>query len=203
MSAVSTNPEQPGTTPGMVDERRPRWLLGTIVGLVGGLAAGVLYGVVSSAMNAEVLYFMIIVGGIGGFLLRVVGRVSGPVAGLVSVVIGVASIAVAIILLLTTELFGSLGGALRNLDNVYYDKLFSAYFSDPLGYVWAGAGIVVGFFLGSGWSQRAAASSGGPALATQAPPAPNAQPTTITPGTYATPDSQGSTPPTIPPPPQV
>jgi len=199
MSTVENDSAQPGMTPGMVDDRRPRWLLGTIAGLAGGLVAAVIYALISSAMNAELLFLMIVVGAVGGFLLRVVGRVTGLAAGVLSVIIGAASIAVAIILYLTTELFGSLPAALRNLDNVYYDKLFQVYFEDPLGYVWVGAGIIVGFLVGAGWSQRAAASSArGPALATQAPPAPSGTPTRITPGSYATPESTGTD---VPPPP--
>ncbi len=182
MTTVEGTGAQPTAAPGMIDTSKPRWLLGIVAGLLAGIVTATLYAIVSGAMKSEVLYFMIIVGAIGGFVLRLVGRVSGVLAGVLSLIIGAISIAIAIVLVVATYVLGNIVEAFKHLGDYDYGAIYSAYFSDFEGYLWPIVGLVVGVLVGFGMAKSredAAAAKTAPALADGAsvpPPGPTITP---------------------------
>jgi hypothetical protein len=122
--------------------------------MAAGLVSAVLYAVISAAIEREILYLIILVGAAVGIAVVKVSRVDSIVTGLIATVIGAAAIAAAIILYMATLAFGNIVEALQNLGNIRYDKVFEIYFDDPLGYIWAGVGLVAAFVVGSGTSLK-------------------------------------------------
>ncbi len=137
---------------GSVVTHRPNWALAGLAGLAVAAVMAVLYAVVSAAMDREILYAMLLVGGLSGLAVNLVVGPSTEsqrrASALTSAVTGAAGVAAAIILYLAAEVFGDIGSAFANLGNIYYDRLFEAYFSDPLGYVWSAAGVIAAAWMG-------------------------------------------------------
>jgi len=142
-------PVQP-EPPGIASGARPNWIAAIFAGLVAGLVSAVLYAVISAAIEHEILFLIIAVGAIVGFVVAKVSRVDSVLTGVIATVIAAGAIAAAIILYMATLAFGNIVEAVQNLGNLRYDKVFEIYFDDPLGYVWAGVGLISAFAVGSG-----------------------------------------------------
>jgi hypothetical protein len=148
-----TSPQQSWSAPtdsSLVERAQPRWLLGTLAGLAAGLVAAVLYAVITAVANSEILYLIIGVGVVAGLVVKMVIRVASPATAAISFLVGTLSVATAIYLVQAVGLWGDLGTALSHLGDTSPGTMFDLYFSDPLGYVWAGAGVIAALVVGLG-----------------------------------------------------
>lgn len=149
--------EHETTGAGMVSVEHPQLLMATAVGVAVGLGSATLYAAISAAMSTEILYLIILVGGVIGFaVVKVSGR-DNWVTGLISAAIAVVSVAMAIVLVVGAATYGGLSGAFSHLGDL--NASFEVYFSDPLGYVWSFAAVAAAFAVGSGRWQGAQASA--------------------------------------------
>jgi len=133
-----------------VERARPRWLLAACAGLGAGLVAAALYAAISAAMDREILYLIIAVGFVAGIVVARVAKVASPVTAAIAFAVGAFSVAAAIYLYEAAQLWGSLPEALSHIGDASLGTTFDVYFSDPLGYVWAAAGIITALLVGLG-----------------------------------------------------
>jgi hypothetical protein len=148
-----TSPQQAWAPPkehALVERARPRWVLGTFAGLGAGLVAAMIYAAISAAMDSEILYLIIGVGVVAGWVIIRIVKVASPVTAVISIAVGAFSVAAAIYLYAASQLWGSLPEALSNIGKTNPGERFSAYFSDPLGYVWAAVGVIAALVTGMG-----------------------------------------------------
>lgn len=165
-----TSPQQAWAAPtedSLVERDKPQWRLATLAGLAAGLGAAVLYAVVSTALDREILYFIIAVGVVAAYVVARIVKIASPITALISLLVGAVSVAAAIYLLQACLFWGDLPSALSHLDRTSTSLMFSSYFDDPLGYLWAGAGVVAAFVVGRGSFRNSTGTAGASATASQ------------------------------------
>lgn len=123
-----------------------------------GLVAAALYGIISDAIHTEILYAMIGVGVVPGLVLAKLAGRSGVTIGLIALVLGAVSVVAAVYLYVATARFGNFVDGIKGLNNLSISDAFSIYFTDPLGYVWALAGVAAAGFAGFGAAAKARAT---------------------------------------------
>jgi len=152
-----TEPLQSWSAPypdAIIEPVKTNWFLATIASLGVGLAAAVLYALISVSVKSEILFLIIAVGAVVGIVVVLVAKVDNVATGLLSSAIAVVSIAVAIFLLVASATWGSVGEAFSHIGDNNLSVVYETYFSDPLGYVWAFAGLVAAYYFGSGQSKK-------------------------------------------------
>jgi hypothetical protein len=123
-----------------------------------GVVAAFVYALVSSLVNRELLVLLLFLGAGPGAMIVGIGRPKSVFARLVamvlSIVLGAAAIAAAIVLYVAAEATGSIWSGISNLGNIDYVALFRVYFSDAMGYFWVALGLVAAVVVGKPFGKR-------------------------------------------------
>jgi hypothetical protein len=153
-------PQQPAlTSPAARTNESSSWTLALVSAVVVGIVAAFVYALVSSLVNRELLILMVFLGAGPGAMIVGIARPKSLVARLISmvlsIVLGAAAIAAAIVLYVAAEAMGSIWSGISNLGNINYDALFRLYFSDAMGYFWVALGLIAAVVVGKPFGKRA------------------------------------------------
>ncbi|WP_291377626.1 hypothetical protein [Demequina sp.] len=138
--------EEPGAT--------GSWLLAAASALVVGAIAAFAYAAISFAMQREFLMLVIGVGLLVGVTVAMVAKRTGFVTGVIAVLIAAVAVLAADALMVVFFAAGSIPTGLSRLANVDVGTVISAYFEDPLGYLWLAVALIAAFSAGSGMGDK-------------------------------------------------
>ncbi|MCB2412346.1 hypothetical protein LGT39_05725 [Demequina sp. TTPB684] len=126
------------------------WLLATGAAIAVGAIAAFAYAAISFAIQREFLMLVIGFGVLIGLTVAFVAKRTGPVTGLLAALITAVSVLAADALMVVFFAAGSIGTGMSRLADVDLGTVISAYFDDPLGYLWLGVALFAAFSTASG-----------------------------------------------------
>jgi hypothetical protein len=148
---------QPGAPVGFEVEQTGvagSWLLATAAALMVGAVSAFLYAAISFAIHIEILMLVIVIGFLVGMTVAIVAKRTGFITGLVAAAVTAGSVLLADVLMVVFYAAGSIPSGLSRLADIKLGAVISAYFSDPLGYLWIAVAVFFAFKTASGMGSK-------------------------------------------------